>query len=137
MRYVVGKCILIVEDQEPIGDVLARRFSRRGFEVVECTNPLEALACVRSRPVHLIITDIDLKHELTGVDFFKTISSEGFRQPVIFLTGHDEENELVQGAVLAGASAVFSKPTEFSVLLAKVCELLDMTADAAAIPGIR
>lgn len=129
----VGKHILIVEDQGALSDALARRFSRRGFKVTECSDPDTALDSLRNVAVDLVICDINLNDQMSGIDIFNTVRGEGIKTPFIFFTGHGEGTEEIQKAQAGGAEAVFSKPTDFSVLLDKVCVILGLSSDAISL----
>lgn len=129
------KRILIVEDQGALSDALARRFARRGFGVEECLSSAAALNLLRTKPFDLVICDINLEEETTGLDLLSKVRSEALNVPFIFLTGHAEGTDELNKALVAGAAAVFSKPTDFSVLLQRVCILLGLSTEDVSRAG--
>ena len=131
------KRILIVEDQGALSDALARRFVRRGFGVEECLNSAAALELLRAKPFDLVVCDINLEEESSGLDLLAKIRSESIGVPFVFLTGHAEGTDEMQKALLGGAAAVFSKPTDFSVLLQRVCVLLGLSTEDVSRAGIK
>ena len=129
------KRILIVEDQGALSDALARRFARRGFGVEECQNTSSALNLLRTQKFDLVVCDINLEEQVSGLDLLATVRSENLDMPFVFLTGHAEGTEEMNKALNAGAAGVFSKPTDFSVLLHRVCVLLGLSAEDVSRAG--
>ena len=128
---------MIVEDEGDLSDALARRFARRGFFVLETASPLVAIQHLRDKKADLVICDINLKVELSGLDVFHTMKAENLTVPFVFFTGHGEGTKEVQTALEAGADGVFSKPTDFPVLLQKVCVLLGLASDAVSLAHLK
>lgn len=136
MEVSLKKRILIVEDEASLSDTLARRFSRRGFEVVEAADPQVALEHLAEHPFDIVICDISLRPEMSGLDLMRALKERGNPAPLIFLTGHGPASAEAMEALDLGALAVFSKPTDFHVLLNKVCSVLGMAAQSVSVPGI-
>ncbi len=129
--------ILIVEDQGALSGSLARRFTRRGFQISESSDANLALSILKSGQIHLCICDIHLGEELTGLDIMRMAQAEGLRVPFVFLTGHDEQTDENKAARDAGAADIFVKPTDFSVLYQRICVLLGLTPDEISTFGIK
>lgn len=116
--------ILVVEDNEPSRDALARRLERRGFEVVVATDGLEAVSVGRLVKPDLILMDLGLPgidgweatRQLKGAASTKDI-------PIIVLSAHamSHDREL---ALEAGGDDFDSKPVRFEPLLDKISALL-------------
>lgn len=74
---------LVVDDEELARALLENFIGRVPGLVLEaqCTNPLEAMAVLRQRPVDLLFLDIQMP-ELTGIEFLRTLQ----QKPVVVFT---------------------------------------------------
>ena len=127
----VAKNLLIIEDQDVLSESLSRRFTRRGFGVTIAAEPSEVLRVLGRGGIDLCISDIDLTNGASGVELFGQVRAAGIDVPFLFLSGHDESSAAMQSALGLGAAGVFTKPTDFAVLLGRVCEVLGVPAEAA------
>jgi len=127
----VAKNLLIIEDQDVLSESLSRRFTRRGFGVTIAAEPSEVLRLLGQGGIDLCISDIDLTDGVSGVDLFGQVRAAGIGIPFLFLSGHDESSAAMQAALGLGASGVFTKPTDFAVLLERVCDVLGVPAEPA------
>ena len=88
--------ILIVEDDPIIARVLETILRDSGFRVDEPVNSGEkAIIRVASRKPGIALMDIDLLGRLNGLETAR-ILLHIFGVPVIFVTGHDEEDVLIR-----------------------------------------
>jgi two-component system response regulator RegA len=133
----VTKHLLIIEDQDVLSESLSRRFTRRGFEVSISANRDDIIAHVTSGKIDLCLSDIDLTESLSGLDIFQQVRALGSKVPFIFLSGHDETSATMQSALDLGAVAVFTKPTDFGVLLQRVCSVLNLPSDSASLAALK
>jgi two-component system cell cycle response regulator DivK len=116
--------ILLVEDNEMNRDMLSRRLTRRGYEVVMAVDGEQGVAMATSESPALILMDMSLP----GVDGW-----EATRQikaapatgaiPVIALTAHAMEGDR-EKALAAGVDDFDTKPVELERLLGKIETLL-------------
>lgn len=64
-----GELILLVEDQEEVGDMAQRMLEELGYGVVRASDGGEALAIIDSRDdIDLLLTDIVMPGSLNGAD---------------------------------------------------------------------
>jgi two-component system, cell cycle response regulator DivK len=116
--------ILLVEDNELNRDMLSRRLTRRGYEVIVAEDGAAGLAAARCQQPDLILMDMSLP-VLDGWEATRQLkANEATRSiPVVALTAHamagDEER-----ALSAGCDAYETKPVELGRLLLKVESLL-------------
>ena len=79
---------LIVDDEEPILEMLESVLSSTGIEtIILAHDGKEGLERFRVDNPDIIITDYHMP-VMDGVDFFKAVKSENSAIPVIFFTGH-------------------------------------------------
>ena len=119
------KRILIVEDNEMNRDMLCKRLSRRGYEVLVAVNGQEGIDMTRSEGPDLVLMDMSLP-DIDGWNATKQLKSDaGTRDiPVIALTAHamtgDREKSLD-----AGCDEYDTKPVDLQRLLQKMETLLN------------
>jgi len=114
--------LLIVEDDPDVGSYIGEVLSD-DYQVAYAANGAEALIFLENHPVDLIISDIGMPH-IDGLELLRRIREE--RQelvPVLFLTAHKEQTEVIQ-ALLLGVDAYVTKPFESDELRARVHGLL-------------
>ena len=116
--------ILIVEDNEPSRDVLARRLERRGYGVVAAVDGQDALAKARSARPDLILMDLGLP-VMDGWEATRRLKGDPATRhmPIIVLSAHamTTDREL---ALAAGGDEFDTKPLRFPRLLEKIEFLL-------------
>lgn len=86
--------ILIVEDDQAIGESLTFLLNNEGYNVEHVTNFYDCLKKLNNH-YNLIILDLSLP-DGNGFDLFKKIK-ESSNTPIIFLTAHDDELNIVRG----------------------------------------
>ena len=117
--------ILLVEDNEMNRDMLSRRLTRKGFEVVMAVDGEQAVAMAQSEAPALILMDMSLP-VFDGWEATRRIKAapETKSIPVIALTAHamagDREKSLE-----AGCDDYDTKPIELQRLLDKIEALLN------------
>ncbi len=88
------------------------------FDILEAAAAAQVVDAMRSGQVDLIIMDSGLA-DMDGREAVGMMRREGFRSPIIMLTGQDSEAEAAQEPE-AGANDHLTKPFRFAVLLARV-----------------
>ncbi len=116
--------LLIVDDEPDNIELLARRLTRRGFEVVSANSAVEGIAKAEAERPHLVLMDIKMP-QVDGLEATRRLKANPATAhiPVIALTAHAmvEDRAL---ALAAGADEYESKPVDLPTLLAKVTALL-------------
>ena len=116
--------ILLVEDNEMNRDMLSRRLSRKGFEVVTAVDGEDGLNKVAESSPELILMDMNLP-VLDGWEATRRLKADDATRaiPVIALTanamGGDREK-----ALEAGCDDYDTKPVDLERLLGKIQALL-------------
>ena len=122
--------LLIVEDNELNRDMLSRRLTRRGYEVVMATDGAEAVAAAERELPDLILMDMSLP-VLDGWEATRRIKT-GTRTgeiPIIALTAHAMAGDEAR-AREAGCDDFDTKPVDLDRLLGKIEHWLGRAADA-------
>ncbi len=112
--------ILLVEDNEMNWDMLSRRLTRRGFEVVVAVDGERGVSMSRSEAPDLILMDMSLPI-LDGWEATRQIKAapETKAIPVIALTAHAMVGDR-EKAMAVGCDDYDTKPIEFKRLLDKI-----------------
>src|SRR5947209_6048595 len=116
-----AKRILLAEDEVVLRDFVSRNLRARGFEVVEVSNGVEALAVWERESVHLLILDI-MMPRMDGFEVCQRVR-EHSGVPIIVLTALDAESHKVTALDL-GADDYLTKPFGVEELLARVRAVL-------------
>jgi two-component system cell cycle response regulator DivK len=122
--------ILLVEDNEMNRDMLSRRLSRRGFEIIIATDGQESLDLAATGAPDLILMDMSLP-TLDGWETTRRIKAHAPTAgiPVIALTAHAMSGDREE-ALDAGCDDYDTKPIEFERLLGKIAALLERVGKA-------
>ena len=107
--------ILVVEDDEPIQDVLHTFLSGRGFEVTLAQNGKAALDLLGAENFDLILTDLVMPGK-GGMDVLKAATASQPDVPVIVMTGFATVQTAVE-AMKIGAYDYLTKPFNLDELM--------------------
>jgi len=100
------KKILIVEDEQLIGLMLAENVRELGWQVTRgVPNGAAALRSVRQEPPDAILMDISLDGVLDGIETARMIKAKQ-DIPVLFFTGYQEEQLLDRARAVRPAGIV-------------------------------
>jgi two-component system response regulator GlrR len=100
--------ILIVDDEQPVLDVLGEVMQLAGYEATTVSEEEEALKAVQDKAYDLAIVDLQLRH-LSGIDLMKKLRCFLRDMPVIILTGYGTIESAVE-AMKQGAYSYLTKP---------------------------
>jgi len=116
--------ILLVEDNEMNRDMLSRRLTRRGFEVIFAVNGQEGVDLAASERPDIILMDMSLP-VLDGWEATRRVKADDTtsRVPIIGLTAHAMSGDR-EKAIAAGCDDYDTKPVEIERLIGKIERLL-------------
>lgn len=116
--------ILLVEDDKPNRDILARRLGRSGYTVLTAATGVEARTAAQTQKPDVVLMDVGLP-DVDGWEVTRQLRADPSTQamPIIALTGFilPDEREM---AIQAGANEFHPKPVEFPRLLQQIANLL-------------
>ena len=111
--------LFLVDDDQELRKTLVEQLAHyREFDIIEAGSGGEALALVRDGHFDLMLLDVGLP-DMDGREAVKILRREGFKSPIIMLTGHDTDSDMILG-LESGANDYVTKPFRFSVLLARI-----------------
>lgn len=111
------RCVLIIEDEQAIVDILKFNFQKEGYKVLEAMDGATGLELALSENPDLILLDVMLPR-MDGFEVCKKIREKS-SVPVIMLTAREEEVDKVLGLEL-GADDYMTKPFSIRELTARV-----------------
>jgi CheY-like chemotaxis protein len=120
---IAGKRVLLVEDNELNRDMMVRRLSRAGLEVITAGNGQQALDIMHSDQPNVVLMDMNLPI-LDGWAASRRAKEDHAicHIPIIALTAHATE-AYKQYALAAGCDDYATKPVDFPGLLIKIKKL--------------
>ncbi len=88
---MVGKRVLVVEDEAMVRLILAETLEAEGFEVVEAATGDEAARLIdEADGFDLVVTDIQMPGKLDGIAVGQWMRTRHADVPVIYVTGRPE-----------------------------------------------
>ena len=104
------KSLLIVDDDNPLRDRLARALSKKGFNVIQAESVERGINLVKNSPPAFAVIDLRLT-DGSGLDVVKEIRKSKRDSKIIMLTGYGNIPTAV-AAVKAGATDYIPKPAD-------------------------
>ena len=129
MSALLGKKILVVDDEPDVVAYVSRFFEDHGLSVISASNGKEGFAKARAELPDVIILDIVMPKD-TGVRMYRQLyeDAETRHIPVIMLTGISQEFKRFIGTrrQVPPPAGYFEKPADLSKMLDKIQENLSM-----------
>ncbi len=128
-----GERLLVVDDEEDILELVRYTLVREGYHVKCVVSGEEALDCVRSEPVDLVVLDLMLPG-IDGLEVARRLKQENGTRgiPVVMLTAKGEESDVVTGLEL-GADDYITKPFSPPILTARIRTVLRRHSRSTAV----
>jgi len=104
------KTLLIVDDDAPLRDRLARAMEKKGFQVAQAESVKQGINQIKNSPPAFAVIDLRL-NDGSGLEVVKEIRNLKKNSRVIMLTGYGNIPTAV-AAIKAGAIDYIPKPTD-------------------------
>jgi len=113
--------ILVVDDELPIGDIVATALSRVGYQVIYAESGPRAMDIFQREPIDLVILDIMMPQMdgFTVCEWLRNRSSV----PIVMLTAKGSINDIVRG-FRSGADDYITKPFTVKELEVRIQAIL-------------
>ncbi len=121
--------VLVVDDEEPILELVTYHLEKEGFKVIGAKTGEEAIEKIRSQIPDLIVLDLMLPG-VQGLEVAKFLKARLETQhiPIVMLTARAEETDVIVGLEI-GADDYITKPFSPKVLVARVKAVLRRIQD--------
>ncbi len=85
-------CVLLVEDEPMIRDIMAESLLEAGFEVHDVSSGEEALEAIanKARGYTVLVTDFHMQGEATGIDVAARVRQTYPTMPVVIASGRPD-----------------------------------------------
>ena len=104
--------LLVVDDEQPLREIIADLLSDEGFEVRTACNGREALELHAVAPADLILSDV-MMPQLDGVNLVRTLRERGDLTPMVLMSAAPRP-------VLPDGVGWVSKPFEIEEMIATI-----------------
>ncbi len=118
--------ILLIEDEEALGEALEYKLQREGYEVALVPDGLDGLSRFRAHGADLVLLDLMLPG-MSGEDICKEIRRSS-NVPIIMITARSEEVDRIVGLEI-GADDYVTKPFSTRELMARMKAVLRRTSE--------
>jgi DNA-binding NtrC family response regulator len=127
--------ILVVDDDPETCRFMRELLAAPDRDIVTAERPEAALALLEAGPIDLLVSDINLDAETTGLDLLRAAKTKDPRAEVVLLSGFGTLETAIE-AVRAGAFDYVSKPVDIDQVKAVVDRALArrVRAEAPAAP---
>jgi len=116
--------ILCVDDEPAVSAIVEHALTRLGHRCRLCSSVEEALDAVARSPFDLILADYRMPKK-TGLDLLRLLEAEGYRIPVIIMTGYSSVEHAV-ASIKSGAIDYLTKPITPEALEIAVTQALEV-----------
>src|SRR6476660_420890 len=111
--------ILIVDDDTDLRDTLVEQLSLHDeFEASAVDTGAKGASAAKTDSPDLVLMDVGLP-DVDGREAVRILRKNGFKAPIIMLTGHNTDSDTILG-LESGANDYVTKPFKFAVLLARI-----------------
>lgn len=119
-----AKHILVVEDEQPIREMVGFALENSGYEVQEAISARQAQTLIADNVPDLILLDWMLP-DVSGIDYARRLKKEDLTReiPIIMLTARGEEEDKILGFE-SGADDYVTKPFSPRELVARIKAVL-------------
>lgn len=119
-----AKRILVVEDEQPIQDMLGFALGNAGYTALQALHAYQAQALIADSRPDLILLDWMLPG-ISGVDYARRLKREDATReiPIIMLTARSQEEDKIHG-LESGADDYITKPFSPRELIARIKAVL-------------
>lgn len=107
--------VLIVDDEQAIGDYLARLITHLGHETVATVSASDTLDKLDEGTYQLVIADIRLPDAPDPLQWIKQLCEKAKGTPIVLISGAPS-TELTEYATANGVVAFLSKPFELAFI---------------------
>ncbi len=115
-----NQSILLIDDDELIIMSLDLILKRKGYNVVQTSNPDSVITLIEKNKVDLVILDFYLS-DANGIDILKSIRArENFSNIPVFMLTSEESPDIIEECLDSGATDFIIKPIIPKVLLARI-----------------
>jgi FixJ family two-component response regulator len=107
--------VAIIDDEPEMRAAMRRLVSAYGYDAHTFDSAETFLARASTFRASCLLVDIELG-DLSGIELARQLAADGFKFPIIFMTGHDDAT-IESQAMAAGGIALLRKPFPAEMLI--------------------
>ncbi len=117
--------VVVVDDEQPIVDIVCEVLDDAGLAAVSCVHGHEAFGCIRSTQPHVVILDVQMPG-VDGIQIFRTMRSDPKTSsiPVIYFTANASKLKTWLPDYAQMGAQLLPKPFDLEKLLTMVNQSL-------------
>jgi CheY-like chemotaxis protein len=108
-------CVLLVEDEPAIRELLAHYINKAGWQVVAVENAAEAMRIFEADKFHVLLADVLLPHGMDGIELAQKLRTLQQDLRIVMISGARESAARVKAA---GLETFLPKPLDLPALTA-------------------
>lgn len=116
--------ILVIDDEEYMGWVIKKAFSKFEYEVLITLSGSEGLKIIEEKSVDLVILDLRMP-DMDGMEVLKRIKAMQLEMPVIMITAHGTIDTAIK-SMKEGAFDYITKPFDIDELIMQAEKAMEM-----------
>ncbi|SHO80257.1 Two-component system response regulator [hydrothermal vent metagenome] len=121
------KTILVVEDEQDILDLIEYTLMSEGYDIIGCLDTSIVQNILDEEEISLILMDRNLPN-IEGSIFIQSLRTQGYNNPVIYLTAKDRDDDILEGFDRGGDDYI-TKPFNLNLLKARVKAIIKRTSN--------
>ncbi|MCK5834950.1 MAG: sigma-54-dependent Fis family transcriptional regulator [Lentisphaeria bacterium] len=129
------KKILVIDDEISIVSVMRLVLEKKGYAVIDCFGPEEALRKLKTEKFDLMITDLRLNHRVDGLDLVDRAKLLQPKLPIIVMTAFSSVSIAVK-AMKLGVYDFITKPFKMDHFLEVIENCLKNNDQALTMPTV-
>ncbi len=118
------KHIIIIDDESELLDIIVSLLKKINIESHPFTNGFKALDYIKNNLPNAVIVDLAMP-EINGIEIISKIREFSKDVPIIAMSGMDWKETLLEGALIAGANKMLTKPFDSSTLYSTIAEFIN------------
>lgn len=111
--------LLVVDDEQPICELLSQYLRKKGYLVHEALSGEQAQKLLLSESIDLVVTDIKMPQGISGVELLRWIKESDLKIPVLITTGFPTMDTAIE-ALKNGAQDYLTKPFRLEEIAEKI-----------------
>jgi DNA-binding response OmpR family regulator len=117
--------IAIIEDEEILRDVLAKKFEQEGFTVLQAADGLAGLALIKSNKLDIVLLDIVMP-KLNGFDVLKQLTVGPGTPPILIISNSGQPVEIDRAMNLGARNYLVKSQNTPEQIVEKVKHVLNI-----------
>lgn len=116
--------ILVIEDEAPIRDLIARRIAAWGYRALTAASGRSGIRIIADKPVDAVLTDLYMP-DMTGFDVLSHVNERSLELPVIVLSGQGGMRDVIAALRLGAADYIYKPVEEMDIIRLSIVRALE------------